>query len=120
MLLLAVLGHGQISNRISNFSRGADNKLDEPLWHRVKDGKPVEGPSSIRSDMEVSVNNLLMIGEDVFVIWAMDNLVVPDAMRIGHIPEAQRDPKYAIKYKVVPSQQFAEKLAAQANAPKKP
>jgi hypothetical protein len=105
---------------ISNFMRGADNKLDEPGWHRVKDEKPVNYSSSVRMDLEASIHNLLSLGEDVFVSWAADHLMAPEAMRIGHIPEAQRDPKCAIKYKVTLSKQLADKLAeAQAKATSK-
>jgi hypothetical protein len=58
---------------ITNFELelGADGKhLDEPGWHREKDGKAVDKPTAIRADMETCIHNLLTLGEDVFVSWA--------------------------------------------------
>jgi hypothetical protein len=42
---------------IANFTLGADRKLDEPTWHREKNGKAVGQPSSIRADMQTCIQN---------------------------------------------------------------
>jgi hypothetical protein len=85
---------------IANFTLGADRKLDEPAWHREKDGKPVGEPSSIRANMEACINGLLTLGEDVFVSWAADHLKVPNMMRIALIPEDRRNQQCPIKWTV--------------------
>jgi len=58
---------------VANFTLGADRRIDEPTWHREKDGKAAGEPSSIRADMETSIHNLLTLGEDVFVSWSSDS-----------------------------------------------
>jgi hypothetical protein len=96
---------------IANFTLGADRKLDEPTWHREKDGKLATEPSSIRADMEVCTNNLLTLGEDVFVSWATDHLQVPAMMRIALIPEDKRNPLRPIKWTVTASQHLEDLLS---------
>jgi hypothetical protein len=88
---------------IENFRRGSDQKLLEPIWHRVKDGKIITEPSSMRADYRTAIEGLLNLGDDLLAMWASDNLEMPDMMQIGHIPEDQRDPKNPAKYKVMPS-----------------
>ena len=61
---------------IANFTLGTDRKLDEPTWHREKDGKLVTEPSSIRDDMDACIHNLLTLGEDVFVSWASNEVLL--------------------------------------------
>jgi hypothetical protein len=85
---------------IANFTLGADRKLDEPTWHREKDGKPVGEPSSIRADMEILIRNLATLGENVFVSWAANHLRVPDMMRVAYIPEDKRNPDCPIRWTV--------------------
>jgi hypothetical protein len=85
---------------ITNFERGADGKLDEPAWHREKDGKAAGKPSSIRVDMETCIHNLLTLGEDVFVSWASDHLQVPHVMGVASIPEDKRNPHCPVRWKV--------------------
>jgi hypothetical protein len=91
---------------IANFTLGADRKIDEPIWHREKDGKLVAEPSSIRADMKACIHNLLTLGEDVFVSWASDHLQVPDMMRIAYIPEDKRNPTCPIKWTVTLNQRL--------------
>jgi hypothetical protein len=67
---------------IENFRRDPDQKLSEPVWRRVKDGKNATEPSSIRSDFDTSVQNLLTLGEDVLVSWANENLDASGIMEI--------------------------------------
>jgi hypothetical protein len=95
---------------IENFRREPDQKLSEPVWHRVKDGKNITEPSSIRSDFDAAIHNLLTLGEDVFVSWANENLEVPDMMQITLIPEGQRDPKNPAKYTVGPGAKLRDLL----------
>jgi hypothetical protein len=96
---------------IANFTVGADRKLVEPTWHREKDDKVVAQPSSIRADMEASIHNLLMLGEDVFVSWASDHLQSQGMMCIAYIPEERRNPDCPIQYTVTASQHLEDLLS---------
>jgi len=104
---------------IANFTLGPDRKLDEPSWHREKDGKLLSEPSSIRADMEACIHNLLTLGEDVFVSWASDHLQVPAMMRVAFIPEDRRNPLCPIKWTVTASQHL-EDLLSKAESKNKP
>jgi hypothetical protein len=88
---------------IENFRRCQDQKLLEPTWYRVKDGKTITEPSSMRADYRTAIDGLLNLGDDLLAMWASDNLEAPDMMQIGYIPEDQRDQKNPAKYKVMPS-----------------
>jgi hypothetical protein len=106
---------------ITNFELelGADGKhLDEPGWHREKDGKAVDKPTAIRADMETCIHNLLTLGEDVFVSWASDHLKVPDLMRVACIPEDRRNPDRPVKWTVTLNQRLQHSLAKAANEKK--
>jgi hypothetical protein len=96
---------------IANFTLGADRKLDEPTWHREKNGKAVAQPSSIRADMQTCIQNLLTLGEGVFVSWASDHLQAQGMMRIAYIPEERRNPDCPIQYTVTASQHLEDLLA---------
>jgi hypothetical protein len=96
---------------IENFRRDPDQKLSEPVWHRVKDGKNATEPSSIRADFDTFIHNLLTLGEDVLVSWANENLESPEMMEIAIIPEERRDPKNPAKYTVGPGPKLREALA---------
>ena len=96
---------------IMNFELGADGKIEEPTWHREKDGKAVGEPSSIRADMATSIHNLLTLGEDIFVSWASDHLQVQEMMRIAVIPEDRRDPLCPIKWTITASQRLQDLVA---------
>jgi hypothetical protein len=104
---------------IANFTLAADRKIDEPTWHREKDGKPVGEPSSVRADIETYIHNLLTLAEDVFVLWASDHLQVPDMMRVAYIPEDKRDQNCPIKWTVTASQRL-EDLLSKAESKVKP
>jgi hypothetical protein len=104
---------------IANFRLGADRKIDQPTWHREKDGRVAGDVSSIRADMKTWIHNLLTLGEDVFVSWASDHLQVPDMMRIAFIPENKRNPICPIKWTVTTSQRL-EDLLAKADGKKTP
>jgi hypothetical protein len=96
---------------IENFRRDPDQKLHEPVWHRVRDGKNATEPSSIRADFDSFVHNLLTLGEDVLVSWANKSLESPDMMEIAVIPEDHRDPKNPAKYIVGPGPKLRDVLA---------
>jgi hypothetical protein len=104
---------------IANFTLCADRKIDEPTWHREKDGKAAGEPSSIRADMETYIHNLLTLGEDVFVSWASDHLQVPHLVRVAVIPEDKRNPLCPIKWTITISQ-YLEGLPANAESMTKP
>src|SRR5262245_53588070 len=99
---------------IANFTLAPDRKIDEPTWHREKDGKAVYEPSSIRADMEAYIHNLLTLGEDVFVSWASDHLQVPHMMRVAYIPEDRRNLLCPIKWTVTASQHLEDLLKAES------
>jgi hypothetical protein len=62
--------------------------------------------------MRVAVSNLLILAEDVVVMWAIDHFNPPGAIEIAAIPEAKRDPACAIKYKTVLSDALLQKIVA--------
>lgn len=96
---------------VTNFQRDPDQKLSEPAWHRVKDEKNVRNPTSIRSDIDTYIYNLLQLGEDIFVSWANENLSAGDMMQIAHIPEEMRNPQNPARYTVAPGPKLQEALA---------
>jgi len=96
---------------IENIRRDQDQKLSEPVWHRVKDGHNATEPSSIRADFDTLIHNLLTLGEDVLVSWANENLELPEMMEIVFIPEDRRDPKNPAKYTVGPGSKLRVALA---------
>jgi hypothetical protein len=104
---------------ITNFTLGSDRKIDEPTWHREKDGNATGEPSSILADMETYLHNLLTLGEDVFVSWASDHFLVPDMMRVAFIPEDKRNPLCPIKWTVTASERLID-LIAKGESKKKP
>ena len=99
------------SLKIENFQRDPNQKLGEPVWYRVKDGKNVTEPSSIRADFDTFIHNLLCLGEDIFVSWANENLQSPELMEIFCISEEERDPEKPIKYVVGPGGKLREAMA---------
>lgn len=96
--------------RIENFSLDPDGRIAEPAWHREKDGRRINEPSAIRSDMVTTVDNLLGLAEDVCVSWVVDNLKAPRFMRVAIVPEDRRDPKCPIKWVVTASHQLEEQF----------
>jgi hypothetical protein len=96
---------------IENFRRDPDQKISEPVWHRMKDGKNAAKPSSIRADFETFIHNLLTLGEDVLISWANENLESSEMMEIIMIPEDRRDPKNPAKYAIGPGPKLREPLA---------
>lgn len=97
--------------RIDNFALEADGKVVEPIWHREKNGKVVDAPSSIRADMKAAIHNLLLLAEDVLASWTADHLKVPELMRVAVIPSEQRDRQCPVKYVVTISVVLERELA---------
>jgi hypothetical protein len=100
---------------ISNFRRDPNGKFTEPGWCIEKDGiKGVE--TSIGGDLFVITENLLMLGEEVVVLWAKDNLHCPHLSRIAIVPEERRDPNKPIVYVVTASAELEQQLVSQMQA----
>lgn len=97
--------------KITNFARDADGRLADPVWSRQKDDKTEYGPLPIVGDMRVAVQNLLILGEDLLIMWAMTHLTMPDAMAVTVVPESQRAPQCPIKYRIGPSAALVAKIA---------
>jgi hypothetical protein len=85
---------------VRNFRFEPDGTLAAPDWRREKDGKTEYGPVSIVEDMCVGVHNLLALGEDILVMWAVDHAAMPGLMEMSVIPENARNPACPIKYKM--------------------
>lgn len=98
---------------VANFTLN-DGTLTEPNWCRVKEGKIEYGPLPIARDMQVCVQNLLILAEDILVMWALNNLAAPGAQTMNVIAETRRDPKAPLKYKVGPSAAFLSQIARAA------
>jgi hypothetical protein len=92
-----------------NFRLEPNGKFTEPGWWLEKNGKK-ESESCIRVDLFTIVQNLLILAEEVIVLWAEDNLRFPQAHRIAILPEERRDPNIAIRYFVTSSLEFERKL----------
>jgi hypothetical protein len=89
--------------KITNFAFGADGKLTDPVWSREKDGNIEYGPLPIIEDMHVAVHNLLLLAEDILIMWARANLVAPSLMEVTVVPESKRNPLCPIKHRIGPS-----------------
>jgi hypothetical protein len=87
---------------IRNFTRDGQT-LREPVWSREKNGKVEYGPLPIIDGMDVAIRNLLVLAEDMLVMWAQVNLVAPGLVEVRVIPEATRNPASPIKYRIRPS-----------------
>jgi hypothetical protein len=88
---------------ISDISLGPDRKLVPPYWRREHEGTIEYGPISILDDLRNGVHNLFVTCEDVLVMWAKENLMLPDVVMLGVIPEAERNPGCPVKYRLVES-----------------
>jgi hypothetical protein len=95
---------------IRNFRLDPNGKFSEPVWWIEKDSqKGVE--TSIGADLFAITENLLMLAEEVVVLWAKDNLHFPHLLRIALGPEERRDPNNPILYVVTASAELEQKLA---------
>jgi hypothetical protein len=96
----------------NNIEWAGGHELTAPTWWREKAGATAYGPEPIIDDMRIAIHNLLILAEDVLVMWAVDHLEAPGFTVIAAIPEAKRDPNCAIKYKVVPGPALLEAIAS--------
>ena len=85
---------------IRNFRFEPDGSLVPPDWRRDKDGQTEYGPIPIIEDMRIGVENLLILAEDILIMWAVDHPALPGATEIRAIPEDQRNPTCPIKYRM--------------------
>jgi hypothetical protein len=87
---------------LKNFTRDG-RALREPVWSLEKNGKVEYGPLPIIDDMDVAVRNLVVLAEDMLVMWAQVNLVAPEASEVRAIPETRRNPASPVKYRIRPT-----------------
>jgi hypothetical protein len=102
---------------VQNFHFKPDGTLAPPDWRRDKDGNAEYGPIPIVKDMRIGVGNLLILAEDVLVMWAVDHAAMPGVMEMSVIPEDARNPACPIKYKMSLRQEVLGGLAGQASRP---
>jgi hypothetical protein len=50
--------------------------------------------------MHIGVENLLILAEDILIMWAVDHPALPGATEIRAVPEDQRIPTCPIKYRM--------------------
>jgi hypothetical protein len=101
---------------IRNFRFEPDGALAAPDWRRDKEGKTEYGPVSIVDDMRVGVENLLILAEDILIMWAIDHAAFPAAMVVSVIPEGKRNPGCPIKYRMNLSAELLVALPGPAHA----
>jgi hypothetical protein len=89
--------------KVENLKFDAVGKLADPVWSRVKDGDTEYGPLTIVRDMHVGVQNILILAEDVLIMWALDHLSTSGLTEITSVPESRRDPNCPTKYRIIPS-----------------
>ena len=105
---------------IQNFTRAGD-KLLEPTWSLEKDGKYQVEPVPVIEDMARAINNLLVLAEDMLIMWAQVNLAAPQLTEVRVVPVTQRKPECPVKYRIWPtdtvlrdvSRREAAKMSAQ-------
>lgn len=98
--------------KVENFELCSDGKIAEPCWWREKDGIIVEDKSALRHDLQVSIENMLTLGEDIIASWAQHHLVKPDLIRIASVPEERRNQEMPVKWVVVASEKIEREIAA--------
>jgi hypothetical protein len=99
-----------------NISLKNGRELVAPRWHRDKEDTILYGPAPIIEDMSAAVNNLLVLAEDVAVMWAVDHLAAPSGMEIVVIAEAQRDQNCPIKYRLSPKSELIQAIPSMQSA----
>jgi hypothetical protein len=93
---------------IKNFSREG-SVLRGATWALEKDGKAEYGPLPIVEDLACAVRNLLIIAEDILVMWAQVNLVVPGLVAVQAILETERKAECPVKYRIRPTTAVLQK-----------
>lgn len=95
---------------IKNFTREGD-ALNEPTWAVKKAEKTEYGPVTIVDDMACAIRNLLVLAEDMRVMWSQANLVAPGLVAVAAIPEAQRKAECPVKYRIRPTAAALQEIA---------
>jgi hypothetical protein len=85
---------------VRNFRFEPDGTLAAPDWRRDREGNTEYGPISIVDDMRIGVGNLMVLAEDILVMWAIDHPALPGATVMTAIPEGGRNPACPIKYRM--------------------
>lgn len=96
---------------IKNFEAAPDFRISEPHWYREKDGLIQADLGSIGGLMAISVQNLLVIGEDTIASWADRNLENPDIFQLRMIQEADRDQSCPVKWTVDVNPELLAKMS---------
>jgi hypothetical protein len=96
--------------KIRNFRLDPNGKFSVPAWWIERDGTAgVESP--IGADLVGIVENLLMLGEEMIVMWANNNLRFPQSSCVAWVPEERRDRYRPIQYVVRASAELERKFA---------
>ena len=62
---------------LGNLSFAENGTFVAPFWSREKNGKTEYGPVGTVADMKVGIHNLLILGEDILIMWALTHLSMP-------------------------------------------
>jgi hypothetical protein len=95
---------------IQNFTR-AEDKLIEPTWSLEKGGKYQVEPVPIIEDMARALDNLLILAEDMLIMWAQVNLAAPQLTEVRVIPALQRKSECPVKYRMWPTDAVLRDIA---------
>jgi hypothetical protein len=96
---------GNFDNK--KFSLDPNGRFSEPGWWIEKDGN--KGPESpIGADLFYILESLLILAEEIVVLWGADNLRFRQAQRIAFLPEERRDRDNPIQYVVTASREFEQ------------
>lgn len=77
--------------------------LKEATWSLEKNGTILYEPLQIIEDMTRAVENLLILAEDVLVMWVQANLVAPQLTEVRFVPEERHNAQNPVKYRVQPN-----------------
>jgi hypothetical protein len=100
---------------LGNLSFAENGTFVAPFWSREKNGKTEYGPVGTVADMKVGIHNLLILGEDILIMWALTHLSMPGVMEVTVVPELRRSPICPIKYRITGSALLKELMKAGAN-----
>lgn len=90
---------------IKNFEARPDGTLNAPQWYREPNNNGDHGTDShhIGHDFEAITADLLELAEFPFIVWAQDNLLYPNIVKLVHIPEEHRHPHHPVYWDIVPA-----------------
>lgn len=100
---------------IKNYAR-AGNDLLEPTWSLETNGKAQYQPLPILEQMARAIHNLLILAEDMLVMWAQANLVAPQLVEVRVVPEPQRNAQCPVKYRIRPTDSLMQDIAGREEA----